>query len=136
MTALSNTLVMHRLRIIGAVGAIVVVFVTVVAVRVISIAPDSQVPGVTTHAATTNAAIQHDTSGRLTAFDGPDSTAERESRRLSLSPGPNEGEADVREQAAVGSPARAVPAGSAEVEQTTFGTRAPATLVASFAAIT
>src|SRR5688500_2792236 len=132
MTALSNTLVMHRLRIIGAVGAIVVVFVTVVAVRVMSIAPDSQVPGVTTHAATTNAAIQHDTSGRLTAFDGPDSTAERESRRLSLSPGPNEGEADVREQAAVGSPARAVPAGSAEVEQTTFGTRAPATLVASF----
>jgi hypothetical protein len=83
-------------------------------------------------AATVTVATRSDTSERLPASIDTDGDAQpgEPGPALALSPAPNdEGE---REQAPVTVPVITVPAGSAEVEQTTFGTKPPARLVASF----
>ena len=119
---------MHRGRILFAFCAVIAV--GVVALRV------TKSPG--DHArsmVTVTPAIVHDLSGPLTAIDMTttgDTTdaADPDRARRVMAAEPNE--QDEREAGAAGLPLITTPPGSDAVEQTTFGTKPPATLVASF----
>ena len=118
---------MHRFRVIGVFGAVLLFVVAVVAVREDMASPPSP-------AVTTTPALRHDTSGRLSAIaDNPSAAAEVEgdaaTRPRQALAEPNDGE---QEQAPAAVPAMTIPAGPAAVEQTAFGTKPPARLVASF----
>jgi hypothetical protein len=98
---------------------------------------------VETRAATVASAVHRDVSARLSASPGQSDQAsfarsgdeaDREARvpRQALAAEPNDVDEADGEQASAVVPAMTTPAGSADVEQTTFGTKPPATLVASF----
>ena len=87
-------------------------------------------------AVTVTPAIAHDLSGPLTAPDisaaereSPDDSADLDRARRVMTAEPNE---DDDEAEAAGFPVITAPPGSDAVEQTAFGTKPPATLVASF----
>src|SRR5690349_13149333 len=120
---------MHRVRILSALCAVAAI--GVVALRV------GKTPNVGAHTTvTTTPAIAHDVSGPLTALDvaafddaasGNHPDPDRARRVMTVEP--NE------EQSGPGAaslPVITTPPGSAAVEQTTFGAKRPARLVASF----
>jgi hypothetical protein len=128
---------MHRVRVAGsccAVAAAVVAIVVVTRERAPATPPAGQT------AVTVTAAVAHDVSQPLdAAADGTplvgedgdraerDGDAEITARsHVALRAAPNGG------ASVAGAPTMTVPPGSADIEQTAFGTRAPATLVASF----
>ena len=88
--------------------------------------------------ATVIRSTRSDTSGRLALSLDAAATSESSGERpvMALAPEPNDGEEgeahEERDQASAGPPIMTVPSGSAEVEQTAFGTKPPARLVASF----
>ena len=101
-------------------------------------APDSEVR----HSVTVTAATAHDVSQPLdgstaSSLSGHDQTADTDGdapdpvdgSHRTLRAEPNDRQ---HEEVAATLPTMSVPAGSADVEQTTFGTKPPATLVASF----
>ena len=128
---------MHRLRLPATLAIILVVFVAVFVLR--QRPTPSASSGRERTIATASPATRHDTSEALsasaenTALD-VDDDREHEPRRPQALSEPNEESEEERErerdQAAI--PAMTIPAGSADVEQTTFGTKPPAKLVASF----
>jgi hypothetical protein len=91
-----------------------------------------------THSATVASAVRRDVSGLLSASStGLASDAADDSRddgvpRHALAAEPNENDEREREAAEGDIPVMSTPPGSAEVEQTKFGTKPPARLVASF----
>jgi len=121
---------MHRLRLLSTLFAVAAI--GVVALRITKSA--------SVHASSTvtvTPATAHDVSAPLNAVD-PVATndgnashdrADPDRARRVLAVEPNEHE---REPQAAGLPVITTPPGSAAVEQTTFGTKPPATLVASF----
>ena len=120
---------MHRVRILLALCTISAI--GIVALRIKQSLNDNDHPAVTV-----TPAIAHDVSGPLTApdlgaadHDSPDDQADLDRARRVMTAEPNE-EDDGAETADL--PVIAVPPGSDAVEQTTFGTKPPATLVASF----
>jgi hypothetical protein len=94
-------------------------------------------PGDTSSSVVVRAAVAHDVSAPLNPLElGATDTgdpaenegdAERERRVMAAEPNDEE-----RDAGTAGHPVITTPPGSADVEQTTFGTRPPATLVASF----
>ena len=89
-----------------------------------------------THSATVAGSVRRDVSQRLSASPG-DVHAEREladrvPRHALASEMAEPDEEAERENASTLLPSMTTPAGSADVEQTAFGTKKPATLVASF----
>ena len=119
---------MHRVRILFVLCAVAAV--AVVALRIIrspSVRAGSTV--------TVTPAIAHDVSGPLNAIDvavfdhtARDHDAEPDRARRVMAVEPNDG----GHEAGAGVPSITAPPGSAAVEQTKFGTKPPATLVASF----
>jgi len=120
---------MNRVRVYSTLSAVgVVATVAVYSVRT------SHVTGPT--GVTVTRAIAHDVSGPLVARDAPlpfdDSLAEqnagdadRQGRVMAVEP-------NERAREPMARPRMTTPPGSADVEQTTFGAKPPATLVASF----
>ena len=120
---------MNRVRVYSTLSAVgVVATVAVYSVRT------SHVTGPT--GVTVTRAIAHDVSGPLVARDAPlpfdDSLAEqnagdadRQGRVMAVEP-------NERAREPMAQPRMTTPPGSADVEQTTFGAKPPATLVASF----
>ncbi len=130
---------MHRLRLLSAFCATSAVLIAVTLGRTRPASPHASADAAAGSRAlvTITRVAAHDVSGPLglgdasDTIDGPDTAAQRaDARRFPhvLAPAPNtEHEAEVS-----GAPVITTPPGSAAVEQTTFGTKAPATLVASF----
>ena len=119
---------MHRVRILSTLCAVTAI--GVVALRA------GKSPGAHAHTTVTvTPAIAHDVSGPLTASDvvatndgdSMEPDADRARRPMAVEPNETEHEAE-----SAGLPVITAPPGSAAVEQTTFGTKPPATLVASF----
>ena len=110
--------------------------VVVVAIIVVAVLPRSR--GVEQghprqRPAAVNAATRSDTSGRLAAPAGDAVTRVTSGDRPPMALAPNDGEeAEEERRQGVVIPVMSIPRGSAEVEQTTFGTKPPARLVASF----
>ena len=123
---------MHRGRILSALSALCAV--TAVGAVALRITESSGVHARST--VTVTPAIAHDVSGPLGALDvsvvdadsaGYHADPDRAHRVMAVEPN------DAgREVGAAGLPVITTPPGSAAVEQTTFGTKPPATLVASF----
>ena len=121
---------MHRVRVLSALCAVTAI--CVVTIRGLKTpAPHAKSP------VTVTSAIAHDVSGPLTTpdfaatgdGDSPDNQAGSDRARRVMAAEPNEAE---RETEAAGVPVITTPPGSGAVEQVTFGTKPPATLVASF----
>jgi len=120
---------MHRVCILSALCAVTVIGVALRMTQLSSVHARSTV--------TVTPAIAHDVSGPLNALDvaafddGASSRngADRDQARRVMAVEPNDME---REAGAAGRPVITTPPGSEAVEQTTFGTKPPATLVASF----
>jgi len=121
---------MHRLRILSTLCAVAAI--GFVAVR-ITTSPHVHARSTVT----VTPAIAHDVSGPLTAVDvaatnagdGSNTSADPDRARRIMAVEPNE---NGRAAQAAGLPVITTPPGSAAVEQTTFGTKPPAILVASF----
>jgi len=121
---------MHRLRIIATLSAVAAI--GGIALR-ITTSPHVHARSTVT----VTPAIAHDVSGPLTAVDvaatnagdGSNTSADPDRARRIMAVEPNE---NGRAAQAAGLPVITMPPGSAAVEQTTFGTKPPATLVASF----
>ena len=90
-----------------------------------------------TQSVTVASAVRRDVSGLLSASatqlasEVADDSRDGDVRRHALAAGPNEDEEREREAAEGDIPVMSTPPGSAEVEQTTFGTKPPARLVAT-----
>ena len=120
---------MNRVRVYSTLSAVgVVATVAVYSVRT------SHVTGPT--GVTVTRAIAHDVSGPLVARDAPlpfdDSLAEQNAGDADLQGRVMAVEPNERAREPMARPRMTTPPGSADVEQTTFGAKPPATLVASF----
>ena len=121
---------MPRFRPIAVLGAGVAAVVLVVTVLV-STRHERAI-----HVATAAGSVRRDVSERLSASPSvvrdERELAERVPRHALGSDMTEPDEEDERERMSTSLPSMTTPAGSADVEQTTFGTKPPATLVASF----
>jgi hypothetical protein len=120
---------MHRVRLLSALCA-----VAAIGIVALDGLQRADVHGRST--VTVTPAIAHDVSGPLTApelsatsGDSTDNAGDPDRTRRVMAVAPND---DEREADATGHPVITTPPGSAAVEQTAFGTKPPATLVASF----
>jgi len=129
---------MSRYRPIAILAAVVLVIaVAVLSARTLphGTAPTSERA---MHTATVASAVRRDVSGQLSATpaaSGDDEDRDARPARLpryALGAEPNEEAESEREQAPSSIPTMTTPAGSAAVEQTAFGTKPPARLVAGF----
>jgi hypothetical protein len=123
---------MARIRVALVLAAIIVA--AAVALRR-TVAPENSAVVSIHPPATVIRPARSDTSERLSAFSGggPGDGATRDRiPAMALAPEPNDADREAREPTDATVPTITVPAGSAEVEQTTFGTKPPARLVASF----
>jgi len=128
---------MHRVRFASASAALgVLVLAVVVFGRALAPVETGSRSAGARPLVTVTAAIAHDVSGPLNRLDDEPSSASEDDvdgsadrARHATALEPNENEQDTE---AIARPLMTTPPGSADVEQTTFGAKPPAALVASF----